>query len=118
MDTTERESLTSSGSFNNKDIVLEPAWKTMQRSSTETVKHVKYEIATHKYTKEELLSVWKPRLKLPSESAAHSLVASEECLCPVNLLPPEQLQQEEVLSPSLFSFSLPFSLLWCISFVY
>jgi hypothetical protein len=54
-----------------------------------------FPVSKYKYSKEELLELYKPSPQLPSSFVTYPIITSEEVLIPVALLPPDM--QDEVL---------------------
>lgn len=85
----------------DREDALEPAWlkrNSISNSSTlETPSQPRvFPASQYKYSKEQLLELYKPSAQLPASFATYPIITSEEVLIPVALLPPE-LQDEVML---------------------
>lgn len=67
-----------------------------------------FPISKHKYSKEELLELYKPSPQLPASFVTYPIITSEEVLIPVALLPPDLQDEVMFIFSSLISNSCIF----------
>lgn len=81
---------------NTDGLSFEPGWLNNNKRSlgSSVDASTRFTPSKFKYSKEEMLSLWKPQGALAPDSAPYPIVTAEECLTPVNLLPADQ--QDEV----------------------
>lgn len=102
----------------DREDALEPAWLkrnsiSNSSSSSETPSQPRvFPTSQHKYSKEQLLELYKPSAQLPANFVTYPIITSEEVLIPVALLPPEL--QDEVILCTFYLFKtfkyIPFAL--------